>query len=157
MSPKIVTVWNPSSQLSLGNSDPSFQEIFFNWNRNSCISYLPENLHCCKNPQIPVQKPRQPISEDSVKTFEDRSARTESADDRSWNIQEFPVTYRKGDRMASDSVIRSLFPSFKHHAHTSLLDSSPEASASLGIHGSPAVFYAEQLPSCPVCFHSYTE
>lgn len=37
-------------------------------------------------------------------------ARTETtADDRSWKSQGFPITHRRADRMASDSVIKSPF------------------------------------------------
>lgn len=116
VSPKIVAVLNLSSQLSPGNSDPSFQEIFFNWNRNSCISYLPGSLHCCKNQQISVQKPRQPVSEDSMKIFEGRSARTEFVQMTGAEIsQEFPITRGRADRVASDSVIRSLFQASRPH------------------------------------------
>lgn len=153
MSPKIVTVWNPSPQLCLGNSDLSFQEVFFNWNRNSCISYLPDSLHCCKNQQIPVQNPRQPVSEDTMKIFEDKSARTESVQVTGAEIsRSFHLIWegRQNGFWFSDKIpLSSIMPTHQ------LLDTSPEAPASLGIHGSPAVFYAEQLPSCPVCFHSY--
>lgn len=97
----MVIVWNLLSQQSLGNSDLSFQGLFFNQNRNSCISYLPVNAHCWNNQQIPVQKNRQPNIW--------RCQNWDSADDRSWKSQGFPITHRRADRMASDSVIKSLF------------------------------------------------
>lgn len=52
MSPEMVIVWNLLSQQSLGSSDPSFQELFSNQNRNSCISCQCTLL---ENQQGPVQ------------------------------------------------------------------------------------------------------